>query len=145
VPQVLGRGQPAGGLLAGVRAQPPLAAGLPAGTGEPVRLLDDHAVRDVRHGQRPFPGVAFGIGVAPRAQRGEPDAHRPGRADQAVHHAERRVSVRHRQLAFEHDVADPPAPAGQAVGEVEALQVPVARGIDGAGCPFVHAEAHARA
>jgi hypothetical protein len=48
--------------------------------------------------------------------------------------------VRHRELAFDHDVADPPAPARQPVRERERLQVPVALRCHRAGLPLVGVE-----
>jgi hypothetical protein len=66
--------------------------------------------------------------------------HRLAGGDQAVPHTERGGAVRHGQFAFQHDVADPPAPAGQAVDQVEAFEVVVAVRVDRAAGPFVYAQ-----
>ena len=46
----------------------------------------------------------------------------------------------HRDLAFNRHVTDGPTPSGEAVVELEAFQVDVAVGVDGARRPFVRGE-----
>jgi hypothetical protein len=50
--------------------------------------------------------------------------------------------VLHRQFAFDHHVADPPAPPGQTVGERERLQVAVPLRRHGAGGPLMGEQRH---
>src|SRR6266571_2175224 len=59
-------------------------------------------------------------------------------ADQPVHDGNGRAAVLHRELALEHDVADPPAPARETVVQVEVLEQFVAGGRDRPVRPFMH-------
>ena len=88
--------------------------------------------------------VAFGVGVPPRAQRGQRqlDRHPGGRGDEPVHDGDAVAAVGHRDLAFQDDLTDPPAPPGYAVRELEVLQVVVTGRVERAGRPLVHGEAH---
>ena len=56
-------------------------------------------------------------------------AHRPAGQD-GVHDGDRGVPVPHRQGPLDDDVADPPAPPGQAVADLEALQQGVPGRVD---------------
>jgi hypothetical protein len=141
VPQVLLRGQPAVGLLAQRRAQVPAAGRGEAGAGQPVGAGHHDAVGGRLGGQRAGAGVPLGVRVPPGAQGVEGEPERAA-GQQPVHHAEAALAVGHGQFALHDHIADPPAPPGQAVDQLETFQVPVAVRGDRAAAPLVAAEPH---
>ena len=71
---------------------------------------------------------ALAVDAAPGAERRELERDRPIGPDETVHDTDRRPPVGHRQLALEHDVTELPAPARDAVVELERDEVPVPAG-----------------
>jgi hypothetical protein len=59
-------------------------------------------------------------------------------------HRDRRAAVHHGDLTLDHHVTDPEPPAGDAVGEVEALDQVMPFRLDRARGPLVGGEAHRR-
>ena len=142
-PEVLAVAEPARRLLARADVAVPGAAGLPAVSADAVGALEDEAAicrLDPRRAVR----VALAVHAAPRAERRQLEPHRPVRGEQPVDDADRRRTVRHRELALEQDPADLPAPARHAVVEVERDEQLVAARVDGSVPPLVGGEAEAR-
>ncbi len=139
-PEVLLGGPAAGRLGARAGAQVPLAAGLPAGSGDPVRVLDDHPVGGLLHLDRRAGGAPVAGRVPPGAHRrhGQPD--RPRRGQHPVRHGHRRVAVPHRQFPLDDHVADPPAPPRHTLHQGKRLQVAVSVGRHHAARPLVRVE-----
>src|SRR5262249_9545445 len=135
--------QPALVLLACADPAIPLAARLPPRAGDAVGALEDEPVRDALDG-RVAPGEALAVDAAPRAQRRQLEPHGAVGAQHAVDDAAPGPPAGHRDLALEHDVADLPAPAGDAAVELERDEQLVAARVDGAAAPLVRSEPHPR-
>src|SRR5207247_1822042 len=128
--------QTAGRLFARTNVAVPLAAGLPARSGDAVRTLEDEAARrllDLRRAVR----VPLAVNAPPRAKRRQLEPHRPGGCEEPVDDAHGRRAVGGGELAFQHDRADLPTPARDAVREVEGDEELVALRVDRAAAPLV--------
>src|SRR5262249_50646899 len=135
-PDVLGVVQPSGRFLTGPHAAIPLASRLPAGPGDPVCPLQDHAGGRGFDAGRAVP-EALAVDAPPRAEGGQLEAHGTVGADDAMDDPYRGTPVRECDLALDDDVADLPTPARYAVLEVEADEKLVTAGVHHAAGPLV--------
>jgi hypothetical protein len=143
VPEILPGWQPEVGLGAVMHPAPPRTGRAEVRTAQAVRPLDHASAVGGRHVRRRTGRRALAVHVTPGAQRlqGQPDR---AAGEQPVHDGDRRAAVRHRHLPLDHHVTDPPAPAGEAVDELEAgEQFVPARG-DRPVRPFVRGQPHRR-
>ena len=122
----------------------PLTDGGPAGPTQPVRPVNHCAASVVLHLWRVSPRASLAVHVAPCRERLDLKADRPA-ADQPVHDGDGRAAVPHGDLPFDHDLADPPAPARKSVVEVEVLEQLVPGRRDCPARPLVHTQPDPRA
>src|SRR5260221_3961328 len=136
VPKSLGAAKSALSLDAIVDAAVPLAPGDVACAGDAVSVLELEAIGGDGDGRRTI-GEALAMYVAPGAERMQLQGHRSRRPDDAMDDGHGGAPVVHGKLPFDHHVADGPPPAGQALIELEALEVGMAFGVDRPRRPFM--------
>ena len=141
-PQILAIGETARCLFARTDVAVPAASSAPTEAVDAVGALEHESARRLFDRGRTI-RVSLTVHASPGAKRRQLEPHRPVGGNEPMDDRNDRRSVRHRDLALDDDAADLPAPARDAVLELERNEQLVAARIDRPARPLVGCEAKA--